>query len=100
MFVRTFVSNKLIYSPRIYLKDFIYIQKEEEWGVKNTPIGEGAVDFKKYFQLLNDLSIDAPISLHAEYELGGANHGARKLTIPAEKVIAALKQDLNRLRIV
>lgn len=80
------------------LKDFTYIQKESGWTVKNTPIGEGAVDFKKYFQLLQKLNIKVPISVHAEYDLGGANHGARKLTIPAEKVIASLKQDLNRLR--
>ena len=79
-------------------KDFIYVQNEGKWGVKNMPIGEGAVDFKKYFELLKDLNIKAPISVHAEYELGGANHGTRKLTIPAEKVIAALQQDLTRLK--
>jgi len=79
-------------------KDFIYINKGEEWTVKNVPIGEGAVNFKQYFQLLKELNIQKPISLHAEYDLGGANHGAKKLTIPAENVIAALKQDLNRLK--
>ncbi len=80
------------------IKDFIYLKKVDEWDVMNTPIGEGAVDFQKYFQLLHDLKIKAPISIHAEYDLGGANHGTRKLTIPAEKVIAALKQDLIRLK--
>ncbi len=80
------------------IKDFIYVQKENNWDVKNVPIGEGVIDFKKYFHLLNELSIHAPISLHAKYDLGRANHGARKLTIPAEKVIVALKQDLNRLK--
>ena len=79
-------------------KDFIYVKKADVWTVENTPIGEGAVDFKKYFQLLSDLNINVPISIHAEYDLGGANHGARKLTIPAKKVIAALKQDLTRLK--
>lgn len=80
------------------LKDFIYVQKTDGWRVKNTPVGEGAVDFPKYFQLLKTLNIKAPISIHAEYELGGANHGAKKLTISAEKVIAALKQDLTRIK--
>ncbi len=80
------------------IKDFIYLKKVDEWDVMNTPIGEGAVDFQKYFQLLHDLKIKAPISIHAEYDLGGANHGTRKLTIPAEKVIVALKQDLIRLK--
>lgn len=80
------------------IKDYTYIQKEGDWTVKNTPIGDGAIDFKKYFQLLKDLNINAPISVHAEYDLGGANHGARKLSISAEKVVAALKQDLTRLK--
>ena len=94
------ISLKLLQAniKTLDLKDFIYIQKEDGWTVKNTPIGEGAVKFKKYFQLLKELKIQAPISLHAEYELGGANHGARKLTISPEKVVTALKQDLNRLK--
>jgi len=81
------------------LKDFIYIQKDNKWTVKNVPIGEGAVDFQKYFGLLKKLNITAPISIHAEYDLGGAEHGAKTLpTIPAEQVIATLKQDLTRLK--
>lgn len=80
------------------IKDFIYLQKEGKWTVKNVPIGEGAVDFKNYFQLLKKLNITAPISIHAEHDLGGAEHGANSLTIPKEKVIAILKQDLTRLK--
>lgn len=80
------------------LKDFIYFQKEGEWKVKNVPLGEGVVDFKKYFGLLKNLNITAPISVHAEYDLGGAEHGATSLTIPREKVIATLKKDLIRLK--
>ena len=94
------VGLKLLQShiQSLDFKDFTYIQKESSWTVKNTPFGDGAVNFKKYIQLLKDLNINAPISLHAEYDLGGANHGTRKLTIPAEKVITDLKQDLNRLK--
>ncbi len=82
----------------IDLKDFIYVEKEAEWTVKNVAIGEGAVNFEKFFQLLNTLNLKKPYSLHAEYDLGGAEHGARSLKIPSEKVIAALQQDLTRLR--
>ncbi len=80
------------------IKDFIYLQKENKWTVKNVPIGEGAVDFKNYFQLLKKLNITAPISVHAEYDLGGAEHGATSLTIPREKVIATLKNDLTKIK--
>ena len=94
------VGLKLLQShiQSLDFKDFIYIKKEDKWGVQNTPIGKGVVDFEKYIQVLKALNINVPISVHAEYALGGANHGTRKLTIPAEKVIAALKQDLNRLK--
>ena len=81
------------------LKDFIFHQEDEKWKVKNVPIGEGMVDFEKYFGLLKKLNITAPMSVHAEYhQLGGAEHGAKTLTIPSEKVIATLKEDLTRLR--
>jgi len=80
------------------LKDFIYIQKDNKWTVKNVPIGDGAVDFQAYFGLLKKLNITAPISIHAEYDLGGAEHGGKTLNIPAEQVIATLKQDLTRLK--
>ena len=80
------------------LKDFIYLQKDHKWTVKNVPIGEGAVDFQGYFTLLKELNITAPISIHAEYDLGGAEHGATTLKIPAETVIARLKKDLTQLK--
>ncbi len=94
------VGLKLLQShiQSIDLKDYIYVQKESGWAVKHTAIGEGTVDFKKFFQLLQTLHIDKPYSLHAEYDLGGAEHGGRTINIPAEKVIATLKEDLTRLR--
>ena len=94
------VGLKLLQShiQTLDFKDFIYIQKENEWSIKNTPLGEGAVDFRKYIQLLKVLNIDKPISLHAEYDLGGAEHGAKKLSISPEIVKATLKRDLTRLK--
>jgi len=94
------VGLKLLQShiQTLDFKDFIYSQKENEWSIKNTPLGEGAVDFKKYIQLLKVLNIDKPISLHAEYDLGGAEHGAKKLNISPEIVKATLKRDLTRLK--
>lgn len=79
-------------------KDFTYAKKETGWGVENTPIGNGVIDFKGYIKLLNEMGIAAPVTLHAEYDLGGAEKGERQITLPAEKIVAALKQDLDRLR--
>lgn len=94
------VSLKLLQSHirTLGVKDFIYTPSDKGWTIKNTPLGEGVVDLKKYFQKVNELAIVAPISLHAEYDLGGAGHGDTKLSVPPAEVITALRQDLNRLK--
>ena len=82
----------------IDIKDFVYEETDSGWGVKNVPLGQGAVDFVLYFKLLNELNVHAPISIHLEYPLGGADHGNKELTIPGEKVIEAMRKDLNYLK--
>ncbi|QJW89321.1 sugar phosphate isomerase/epimerase [Spirosoma taeanense] len=87
--------------PRIktlVLKDFRWEKKDGKWVVQNTPIGEGMVDFKTYFGLLKKYNLRVPISLHVEYPLGGAEEGATRLSGSPERVFAAMKQDLARIR--
>lgn len=84
----------------IDIKDFEYVKTEKGWDVKNVPLGQGAVDFSSYFKLLKELKIHAPISIHLEYPLGGADHGRKELTIPGEKVIEAMRKDLTYLKSV
>lgn len=88
-------------APKIHsidIKDFEYEKTEKGWDVKNVPLGEGAVNFVSYFKLLKALGIQAPISIHLEYPLGGADHGNKELTIPGEQVIEAMRKDLNYLK--
>ena len=88
-------------APKIHsidIKDFVYEEGENGWGVKNVPLGEGAVDFKSYFNLLNELKVKAPISIHLEYPLGGADHGHKEITIPGKKVVEAMRKDLRYLK--
>ena len=82
----------------IDIKDYEYVKTEKGWNVKNVPLGEGNVNFSSYFKLLEELKVHAPISLHLEYPLGGADKGRTELTIPEEEVIAAMHKDLNYLR--
>jgi len=84
----------------IDIKDYEYSKTDKGWDISNVPLGKGSVDFKSYFQLLNELNIHAPISLHLEYPLGGADQGSFELTIPKEKVIEAMANDLKYLRSV
>lgn len=82
----------------IALKDFHWEKKNGAWTVQNVPIGEGMVDFKTYFRQLKQANMRMPISLHVEYPMGGAEHGATKLSIPQNDLFAAIKRDLTRLK--
>jgi len=81
------------------IKDFIW-QKDEngKWKIVNVPLGEGMVDFKKYFELYQPMKIEAPISIHYEYDLGGAEHGDKTTTMSMEKIEAFLKADIIFLK--
>lgn len=82
----------------IVIKDFKWGQKNGEWKPINTPLGEGMVDFKRYFSLLKSYQINVPVSLHLEYDLGGAEHGDTKLSIDHKEVFKRMKTDLTYLR--
>lgn len=82
----------------IVIKDFKWGQVNGVWKPINTPLGEGMVDFNRYFSLLKKYQINVPISLHLEYELGGAEHGATELTIDKKEVFVQMKKDLSFLK--
>jgi sugar phosphate isomerase/epimerase len=86
------------YIKSIVIKDFKWGQVDGKWKPVNTPLGEGMVDFNRYFSLLKKYEINVPISLHLEYDLGGAEHGATKLTIDKKEVFSKMKKDLNFLK--
>ena len=80
------------------IKDFLWQKRDNQWQTLNCPLGQGQVDYDGYLKLLKKLSIACPISIHYEYDLGGANHGATKLTIGKEKLFAAVRADLQFLK--
>jgi sugar phosphate isomerase/epimerase len=80
------------------MKDFIWLEKNGEWGVESVPLGQGAVDFDRYFTLLDKWGIEADMTLHLEYPLGGADKGKTALSVPPEQVTAAMRRDLEFLR--
>lgn len=82
----------------IVIKDFKWGVVNGKWQPINTPLGEGMVDFDRYFSLLKKYQINVPISLHMEYELGGAEHGDSKITIDKKEVFSKAKKDLAFLR--
>jgi len=80
------------------VKDFRWEKRNNKWRTINCPLGEGAVDYIGYLQLLKKLSIVGPVSVHYEYDLGGANRGATKLTMEKGKVLTAMRRDLEFLK--
>lgn len=82
----------------IVIKDFKWGKVDGKWKPINTPLGEGMVDFNRYFSLLKKYKINVPVSLHLEYDLGGAEHGASKITIDKKEVFGQMKKDLTFLR--
>ncbi|APQ16777.1 sugar phosphate isomerase/epimerase family protein [Maribacter hydrothermalis] len=82
----------------IVIKDFKWGVVDGKWQPINTPLGEGMVDFKRYFSLLKKYQINVPMSLHLEYDLGGAEHGAKEIKIDKKEVFARMKKDLNFIR--
>ena len=82
----------------IVLKDFKWAKVNGKWEAVNVPIGEGMVNFTKYFQLLKVYNLNPPVSLHLEYPLGGAEKGKFSISVDKKKVFDAMKNDLSSLR--
>ena len=51
-----------------------------------------------FFKEYNTLKIEAPISIHFEYDLGGAETGKKTTTMDHEKIFGMMKTDLDWIR--
>jgi len=80
------------------IKDFYWKKDGDNWKHQLVPLGEGMVDFDKYFKLVKQYNISGPMSIHFEYQLGGAETGKSSISIDKEIVLAAMKKDLQTLR--
>jgi len=80
------------------MKDFLWEEQNGKWAPVNCPLGEGAVDFDRYLPLLKKSSITGCVTIHYEYDLGGANNGAKKLSMEKDKVLAAMRKDLEFMK--
>lgn len=81
------------------IKDFIWEKNENgQWKVKNVPLGEGMVDFKRYFEMYKEMNIEAPVSIHYEYDLGGAEHGDKNPTMSLDEISKWLLKDITFLK--
>ena len=84
----------------IVLKDYKWGNINGKWKAVNVPIGEGMVDFNKYFKLLKQYKLNPPVSLHLEYDLGGAEKGNSTILVDKKVVFDAMKKDLNAIQLI
>ena len=82
----------------IVLKDFKWGKVNGKWEAINVPVGEGMVNFDYYFKLLKKYKLKPPVSLHLEYDLGGAEKGNRTITVDKKVVFDAMKRDLMNVQ--
>ncbi|MPR34935.1 sugar phosphate isomerase/epimerase family protein [Salmonirosea aquatica] len=86
------------YIKVLAIKDFVWAQEKGKYVVKNVPLGEGMVDFTIYFQLLKKYGVQVPISMHYEYDLGGAEHGSKTPSVDKQVIYDAMKRDLKKVK--
>lgn len=58
-------------------------------------VGDGMVDFDRYFKLLKKYKLTPPVSLHLAYPLGGAEKGHREISVDKKVVFDAMQKDLK-----
>jgi sugar phosphate isomerase/epimerase len=81
------------------IKDFKWGRNAKgAWEPMWCPLGEGMVNFPAFFAMLKEAGFSGPVQLHTEYPLGGVENGERTLTLPKETVLAAIRQDLAKLK--
>jgi L-ribulose-5-phosphate 3-epimerase len=79
-------------SPRlsmISLKDFFWEKTGGSWQQRHCPMGEGMVDWKRFFGMLAKARFHGPASLHVEYDVTGTTPAAEQ-----ENMLAAAARDL------
>ena len=79
------------------IKDCIWIEKEGEWHHHSVPLGEGMVDWQRYFNLIKEKNIFGPISMHFEYPLYDKNTDPSPEQRKAQTV-QNMQKDLKWLR--
>lgn len=86
------------YIKSLDIKDFQWSANSGKWALEVVPLGEGLIDYPKFFSMIKRDGIKVPLSVHFEFPLGGAENGATTLTIKREDVISAMKKDCDKLR--
>jgi L-ribulose-5-phosphate 3-epimerase len=86
------------YIHTLVIKDCYWKKIEGKWGIADTPVGEGMVDFKTYFELLKKTGTRASISMHYEYPLTDRPDTLLPVQDEIDQVKIKMKKDLETVR--
>lgn len=84
----------------VAVKDFRWRRTAAgDWRPEWCPIGEGMVQFRRFFSMLRAGGFSGPVQLHYEYAaMGGADRGRRNIALSRQEFAAMARHDLNRVR--
>lgn len=85
------ISSRL---TMVALKDYVWEKTSGGWQTRWCPLGEGMMNWTEFFRLLAKIPFHGPISLHIEYDPGGATRIQR-----IDNSLAAAERDLAFLRV-
>jgi L-ribulose-5-phosphate 3-epimerase len=83
-------------APRIkavHIQDIIWEKTKDAWLSPRCPLGQGMVDWTRFFKILSALKFRGPIGLAVNYDPGGATKADRY-----EKSLAAAQHDVQFIK--
>lgn len=79
------------------IKDFTWKQINGKPEAVTVPLGEGIVDWDKYFGTIKELRIEGPVTLHVEYPLLENGEEGLPLIKQQDIIVRKLKKDMDFL---
>lgn len=86
------------YVRTLVIKDHKWGMVDGKWRIINTPVGEGMVDFATYFQMVKELNLGGPITMHFEYPMTDRPEEEMDIKTVKMQVMNAMRKDLKALR--
>jgi sugar phosphate isomerase/epimerase len=87
------------YARGVSVKDSVIVKLPDgRWSPRYVPQGQGEVELRELFPILREINFNGPVEMQPEYENGGAQDAADKLTWPRKRVLDNMARDLQVYR--
>lgn len=86
------------YIQTLVVKDHKWGLVDGKWRIINTPVGEGMVEFDRFFRMVREMQIGGPVTMHFEYPMTDRPEEEMDKKEVKKQVMKAMKKDLDALR--